>query len=252
MKHLKKIMSIVLLLASFGCTKVEQKGTTAGTVRFSLSTELNLTDQTKSAVSDYTALPTTDDFTIVITPVSASTTFTWTGNIGDWNSETMVPAGTYKVTATYGSLEEEGFDKPFFAGETEFSITAQTGDAIQPVDVSIEVSLANAVVLVNCTDNFKNYYNDYTFKLTRDNDEIVTFIKGEAKAAFIDPYKFTLEGDIVRGQKQTTFKKDYSNLDVATAYTILFDVANVGGTSITISFNDMVETVELGDLELNE
>jgi hypothetical protein len=33
---------------------------------------------------------------------------------------------------------------------------------------------------------------------------------------------------------------------------MLFDVTNVGGTSITITFNDNVETVELGDFELND
>ena len=252
MKHLKKIISMVLILTAFGCMKVEDQSTAAGTVSFTLSTEDNVADQTKSAVSNYTSLPTVDDFVIEIAPVSVSTTFTWRGQIGDWDPSTMVPAGSYKVTATYGSLEEEGFDKPFFTGETNFTITAQTGDAIQPVNVSIEVSLGNTVVLVRCTDNFKNYYNDYTFKLSRDGSDIVDFVKDETKAAFIDAYKFKLEGSIMKGDKSISFDKEYTNLDVATAYTILFDVANVGGTAITISFNDTVETVELGDLELNE
>ena len=41
-------------------------------------------------------------------------------------------------------------------------------------------------------------------------------------------------------------------VEVATAYTFRFDVSNAGGTSITIEFNDTVETVELGDCELND
>lgn len=252
MKHLKTIIVLFILLTVLGCTKVEEKGTAFGYVSFSLSTEQNLADQTKSAVSNYTTLPSADDFTIEITPVSSSSTYTWKGKISEWVTATMVPAGTYKVTAAYGSLEEEGFDKPFFTGETNFDITAQTGDAVVPVEVSIEVSLGNALVLVSCTDNFRNYYNDYTFKLTRDGSDIVTFVKDEAKAAFIDPYKFKLEGDIVKGSTHKTFEKEYSNLNEATAYTIMFDVANVGGSTITISFNNVVETVELGNLELNE
>ena len=52
--------------------------------------------------------------------------------------------------------------------------------------------------------------------------------------------------------KTFTFSKDYSNLNEATAYTFNFDVTNVGGATITIKFNDTVETVELGDHELND
>ena len=33
---------------------------------------------------------------------------------------------------------------------------------------------------------------------------------------------------------------------------IQFDAANVGGSAITVSFNDTVETIELGDVEINE
>ena len=105
---------------------------------------------------------------------------------------------------------------------------------------------------VSCTDNFKNYYKDYTFKLTRDGSEIVSFVKGETRAAFVDGYKFTLQGVITSETKTQTFSNDYSSLDEATAYTLMFDAPNVGGSSITITFNNNVETIELGDLELNE
>ena len=41
-------------------------------------------------------------------------------------------------------------------------------------------------------------------------------------------------------------------LNEATAYTINFDVPAVGGSTITISFNNNVEEVDLGEFELNE
>ena len=243
MKHLQTILAMVVLTLAISCTKSQTQGN--GQVSFVLSSDIEIADQTKSSVSQFTTLPSSGDFTITIT--GASSGYEWTGKISDWESSTMLPVGNYKVTATYGSLEEEGFDKPYFTGSAGFAVAGA-----QTTEVKISVSLGNTVVMVSCTDNFKNYYKDYTFKLTRDGSEIVSFVKGETRAAFVDGYKFTLQGVITSETKTQTFSSDYSSLDEATAYTLMFDAPNVGGSSITITFNNNVETIELGDLELNE
>ena len=114
------------------------------------------------------------------------------------------------------------------------------------------MDLGNTVVRMTFTDSFKNYYPEYSFKLTRDGNTIVDFVKGETRAAFVDGWKFKLEGILIGEMTQTTISKDYSNLNPATAYTFNFDVTNVGGASLTIRFNDTVETIDLGDHELND
>ena len=106
--------------------------------------------------------------------------------------------------------------------------------------------------MVSCSETFKNYYKDYSFTITRDGNDIVSFAKDETRAAFIDGYKLTLEGTLTSESKTQSFSKDYSSLSEATAYTFYFDVNNVGGATITVSFNDTVETVDLGDYELND
>ena len=70
--------------------------------------------------------------------------------------------------------------------------------------------------------------------------------------AFVDGYKFTLTGTLKSETSTKTFEKEYSSLDEATAYTFEFDVTNVGGASITVTFNNNVEVINLDDLELNE
>lgn len=242
MKHLKRIMSALLILAAVSCAKTSSVD--SGHVAFMVNSNVQVVDQTKSNVSTFTTLPSVEDFNISI---SGTTQFTWSGKVSDWDPATLVPEGTYSVEATYGDLEEEGFDKPFFTGTTSFTVVAD-----QTTEVEINVSLGNTVVLVRCTDNFSKYYSDYTFKVVRDGMHIVTFVKDELRGAFVDGYKFTLEGTIQGPSKTLTFKKDYTSLKEATAYTFNFDAPNVGGSTITISFNDTVETVELGDLELNE
>ena len=242
MKHLKTILGVMVLALAFSCTKNHTEG--KGQVSFVLSSDLEIADQTKSNVSQFTTLPSTGEFTISITDASSAPV--WSGKLADWDPATNLQAGNYMVTATYGSIEEEGFDKPYFTGSANFSVAGE-----QKTDVKITFSLCNTVVLVKCTDNFKNYYQDYSFKLSRNNSEIVTFVKDDARGAFVDGYKFTLSGTVISPTKTQTFSKDYTSLHEATAYTFLFDASNVGGTSITVTFNNNVETIELGDLELN-
>lgn len=242
MKHLKTIVSVLALIMAVSCAKTQSSA--GGQVIFAVSSNDAVADVTKSNVSDYTSLPSAADFTIAVTGEE----YTWTGKVSDWSAETVLVAGEYSVTASYGDLEnEEGFDKPFFTGSQTFTVKRGEQTA-----VSIPVGLGNAIVRMTFTEAFNNYYPDYTFKLTREGKEIAVFAKGVTKAAFLDPWKFTLEGTLVGEMKTSTFSKDYSNLSEATAYTFNFDVTNVGGATITIKFNDTVETVELGDFELND
>ena len=51
---------------------------------------------------------------------------------------------------------------------------------------------------------------------------------------------------------EKTFSRDYTGLAPATAYNMVFDIAGVGNGAVTVTFNNTVETVELGDVELND
>lgn len=243
MKHLKTIFSVLALITAFSCTKSQTEGN--GRVAFAVSSNDVVADMTKSNVSDYTALPAAGDFTITVLDESSSQF--WSGKISEWDSSTPLPAGNYTVNASYGDIEDEGFDKPYFTGTQTFAVKGG-----ETSSVSVPVALGNTIIKVSCSEYFKKYYSDYTFKLTRGAAEIATFVKDEAKGAFIDGYKIKVEGTLTGELKTYSFEKEYSGLDEATAYTLNFDAPNVGGSKITISFNDTVETVELGDYELND
>lgn len=240
MKHLKTLFSVLALVAAVSCAKQSAK---SGQVTFEVSSNQTVADVTKSNVSDYTDLPSAADFTISV----SGDEFNWSGKISEWNPAIALMAGEYSVTASYGDVEDEGFDKPFFTGSQTFTVRGAEQTA-----VSVPVALGNAIIKMTFSESFNNYYKDYTFKLTRDGADIATFVKGETKAAFIDPYKITLEGTLVGENKTVPVKYDYTNLNEATAYTFNFDITNVGGAAIRISFNDTVETIELGDVELND
>lgn len=247
MKHLRLLMSVLVVLAAFSCNKTSISGN--GQVVFEVANDESVVDVTKSNVSDYTSLPSTGDFTITV----KGTDFNWTGKVSEWDSTQSLDAGNYTVTASYGSLETEGFDKPYFASdETSFAVVGG-----QTTAVKINVALANTVVLVSCTDEFKSFYSDYTFTLTREglNSSIATFVKDETRGAFVDGYKLTLNGELTANNGSTkSFTTSYTNLKAATAYTCVFGINQntYGKVSITITFDDTVQTIDLGDKELND
>lgn len=237
-------MSALAILAAVSCNRIQQAG--EGLVSFSVSSVDNVADVTRSNVSDYTSLPGKDAFSIKVTDASAQTVFE--GKIVDWvPEENTLKAGEYSVSAEFGSLEDEGFDKPYFIGNQTFTVNGG-----ETSEVSVPVALGNTIVKVACTDGFRRYYKNWSFKLSRGGADIVSFAKDETKAAFVDGYRFTLSGVMEAETKTYTFSKEYSSLEPATAYTFIFDVTNAGGAAITISFNNRVETVELGDIELND
>ena len=243
MKHLKTIISVFVLLLAVSCEK--NRSDESGQVTFDLSGNWDITEVTKSNVSDYVTLPAAADFIITIN--NAASQQVWTGKISDWDETTELKAGDYTVTATYGSVTEEGFNKPFFTGNQTFTVTGGAS-----VAVSVPVSLGNTIFKLASSQYFNNYYTDYTIKLTRDGSDIVTFSKGETRAAFIDGYKITVEGTLKSETGEKTFSEEYTGLEVATAYTYTMDVSNVGGSTISITFNNDVETVNLTDCELND
>ena len=243
MKHLKTILSVFVLLLAVSCEK--NRTEESGRVTFDLSGNWEITEVTKSNVSDYVALPSAADFNITI--LDASTVQVWTGKVSEWDEATELTAGDYTVTASYGDVTDEGFGKPFFTGTQAFTVVGG-----ESVAVSVSVSLGNTIFKISSSQYFDNYYTDYTIKLTRDGSDIVAFSKGETRAAFIDGYKVTVEGSLVSETTTKTFSVEYTGLETATAYTYSMDVTNVGGSTISITFNDAVETVELTDCELND
>lgn len=243
MKHLKSILSVFVLLTAISCVKNQAEE--CGYVTFDLSGNWDITEVTKSNVADFVALPSTTDFTLTI--LDASSTQVWTGMVAEWDGTTRLRAGEYTVTAVYGDITSEGFDKPFFTGTQSFTVFGG-----QTVSVSVPVSLGNTIMKVATSQYFNNYFTDYSIRLTRDGNEIAAFTKGETRVAFIDGYKVTIEGTLVSEAGTKTFSEEHTGLEVATAYTYSMDVSNVGGSTITIRFNDAVETVELEDYELND
>lgn len=245
MKINKFMLGMLALAAMSGSCSRQQEGAD-GHVSFSLDTDGQVAEATRSAVSDFTALPATGKFTIVLANGNGDEVYN--GLLEAYNTSLSLKAGNYSVKASYGSVSDEGFDKPCFTGQKTFSITGGGTTA-----VAVPVSLANAIVKMECTDGFKSYYTDYSFTVKTGAGTVINFPKNETRAAFVDAYTISVSGTLTnQGGKTQTFSKDYKSLSSKTCYTIRFDVSNVGGDSVRITFDDTVEDVDLKDIDLND
>lgn len=244
MKNSKNKLVIALFAAMALLPACTKQGQGMGTLSLQLKAQEDLIDvSTKSNVSDYTALPEASAFSLSvvdsnddITPVSAGV-------------PVSLPVGSYTAKALYGSCLEEGFDKPCFEGSEAFAITDAT-----PKTVTVTVKLANCLVKLVTTEAFRNYYTDYSFTLTTKAGASIPFAKGETRAAFIDATSFSLSGSLTNqaGKEQSLSDVEFKNLNSASCYTVKIDAPNIGSGSITISFDDTVTDVDLGQVDINE
>ena len=239
-KTMSAAMAALTILAA--CSR--QSGA-EGNVRIALEQQPNLIDvSTKSSVGDFTTLPLASAFTVTIKDAQDNIT-----PVTDLASPLTLPAGTYTAIATYGSLTDEGFDKPCFKGEQNFTVTG--GDS---QTVTIKVKLAGSIVKFSFTEAFTNYFSDYTFTVTTGGGTVISVPKTESRAIFMDAYSFKISGTLTQpsGSTQAFAEKEYKNLEAATCYTLKFDASNVGSNTITITFDDTTTDAELVEVDLND
>ena len=245
MKRSFSIITALLLTVTF-CLSCSEKISNTGTISFRVSSESVLAEVTKSNLSSFTALPSGGDFDLLLQDSKEKTIYE--GKAKDYPADKALVAGNYTVTATYGDVTQEGFDLPCLKGVQQFTVSGGSTN-----EVEINATLQNALIKVLCTDMFKKYYTSYSFTIKTGNGSTISFPSTETRAAFVDAYTISVEGNLTnQGGKAQSFTKSYStSLSPATCYTLKFDASNIGSGTITITFDDHVDDVEPGMIELN-
>ena len=102
----------------------------------------------------------------------------------DWKEldDVLLPVATYTIKAYSADKDKnvQGFDaKPYYEGQKEVTVEANKAQA-----VAITCKLAQAMVSVNCTENFKNAFNDYSCSI-ESSSTTIPFVKDESRAAYV-------------------------------------------------------------------
>ncbi len=226
---------------------------------------------------------TVDDLSLKLTSTEREFSKSW-GSLSEFDTNEDFPTGNYLFEATYGKATDEGYGKPYYYGSQSVTVRNE-----QTTNVSMTVSLANSIVDVKYTDEFKNFMSTYSSQFHSaggqyfDHNENateelyvmpgevalnVTFTKPNGKSATVEAAKFTarpryrhtvtvgIEGDGY-GDAQLTLSFDDTVENEEYTIDISDDILTTAAPTLTPDgFTDgeniaMVETAAASDIKMN-
>lgn len=183
-------------------------------------------------------VPEADTFTITLVSNDGNYNKTWE-SYSEFCSEESFPIGTYTLTAHYGDINQEGFEKPCYFGTTDVVISND-----EPAETNLTAALCNSCISIEYTDAFKKYFTDYKATLSTKNNSGIEISKEETRMLYAAPgeNKLTIEYKQAGGKAGKQQIPSFSTL-ARHHYKIKIDVngGNVGETQLSIIFDDGLE-----------
>ncbi|MCQ2176915.1 MAG: DUF4493 domain-containing protein [Bacteroidales bacterium] len=231
------IYAVAATLMAVACTTEWD----SGCVLFLLE-EGEVTEHTKGTVRDYAELPHLDSLSLTIKDSSLKRIFN--GGLSDWNPDTKMTPGDYSASVSYGDPSAEGPGAACFAGYADFTIKA--GELTTAI---VDVRLGNSIVKIETTETFRNYFPASCFTISTPLNPQGFIYDGTA--VFVSG-AFSVKGTVKsqNGTESALEEKAWRG-EPSTCYTVKYDVTNAGGLAIHVSFDNTVQTVELGEISLN-
>lgn len=155
----------------------------------------------------------------------------------DWKEldEVLLPAATYTIKAYSADKDKnaQGFDaKPYYEGKNTVQVEANKFKS-----VAITCKLAQAMASVNCTENFKNAFSDYSCSI-ESSSATISFAKDETRAAYVKVGQaLTVKVDFKNGKIFS--QKIVDETKAAYHYKVKLDVTE-GSASFDVSVDQTI------------
>lgn len=241
---LKKIFlysATMLLLVS--CANEDKQGSSGyGAINVQVSADYKVVPVTRSTAESASTIenPDVSEFALKLVSSDGSFSRAW-DSLADFDPATKIPVGTYTMSAFYGDIDTEGFEKPFYLGETPVAVRDRENSSVE-----INCTLANVKVTVEYSDAFKKYFADYSTTIHSTGGEYIEFSKTETRAAYVKPGKITIQTHLKKqnGIESTFEPAAIPNAAARQHYKIKLDISdnNAGEAQLNISFDETTET----------
>ncbi len=198
-----------------------------------------------SVLTTTSSQPETKDFAVAIVREDGTLFKSW-DTFGEFPENMKFPLGSFVFKASYGNIDKEGFEMPYFEGSEPFQVFDK-----QNTDISVTCTLANAKVSLVYTDAFKNYFSDFATTLKTEKNNSIIFSKDETREAYVKPGKITLQMSLVKPDGSSmVYSPEIFIAEPCKHYRVNFDVneGNVGGAALSIIFD---ESTELNPITIN-
>lgn len=253
---MKKILisgfvSAALALASVGCSDsagpVVYKNAGRISLQVDLDAAVNDSRNSRAEYSDITAA----DLSLKLTSADGSFSKTWTPAT-DFDAEQTFPIGNYTIEAFYGEPDAEGFEKPYFYASQDIKIEEN-----KATPVTLEASLANAMVSVTYSEAFRNYMSDWNAEVHGAGGTYTFFRKDETRPAYVNAGNVELNVSFTKPNgKEGQFKAANFTAAPRTHYHMNFDLAyGTGESAIVVEFDPSLKEepvkIDISDEVLN-
>ncbi|MDE5643138.1 MAG: DUF4493 domain-containing protein [Muribaculaceae bacterium] len=242
-KTLIKSMLPALVAVAMTACSAEDSPLADGTGRIApevgLDTEVAAARSARAADGDITA----ENLVLALTSADGSYSNSWNG-VSAFPLDEKFKTGDYTMTASYGALEDEGFEKPFYFGSTDLKVTENN-----TTHVSLTAQLANSMVSVEYSDNFKDYMSDWSSELHATGGEYIFYAKDETRPAYLRPGATTVNVSITKpnGTKATLQAANFTT-EPRHHYHVTVDLRQGAGDAVLVVHFD--ESVDQEDIEI--
>lgn len=172
----------------------------------------------------------------------------------EFGQEEKIAVGQYVLKATYGDLETEGLDKPYFEGSTSLAIRER-----EATTAEIICYLANVKVSIVCTDAVKKYFKSFSMQMRSDVGKLINISKDETLPIYLKPGLLVLNAQLEKqnGKSSKIELLRLSDTEARQHYTITVDVngGETGGGTLNVTYNSTKSeedvSIDLSDASLN-
>ena len=189
-----------------------------------------------------------DDFNIKISNQEGSISKSWLVSDFKQAGPLELAIGAYDVELSYGNIDEEGFDKPYFLGNS--SVTVR--EAMES-KVNVTAQIANSMVRCELSDIFSTYFSAYTLKLKSEKGVEYVYTAEDSRNGnylFLKPGKVTASITVTT-QSGLTRKLEMDPFEAQPrhAYTLQFDINGGSGFgtagSLNVFYDDMLNNEDI-------
>lgn len=193
-------------------------------------------------------IPDVGDFSLSIAKENGELVSKW-DKFSDYDAEaTVVPIGTYTVSASYGDATTEGFDGLSYAGST----TANVAEG-ETTDVTIDCTINKARVSISYTDAFKSYFTSYSAYVSSSRGNKIDYTADETRAAYFTPGNLDVYLNVTRPGVSGSVALKVKTLaaEVKHEYRLTMDV-DAGTSTLNIIFNDDPESTQNVEFNISD
>lgn len=170
-----------------------------GGIDLQLSASADVTDAipvVRSGMPELVA-PDVEDFGIELRNMDTDQSMIWQ-SLEDFHKEGGFDVGNYTLRAFYGNEKECGFDKPCFIGEASVNVLEGRESRVE-----VKATLANAMISIEYTDAFVNYFTDFSVTAHTEGHANVEFGRNETRAGFVAPGHVALQVSVTNPSGKT-------------------------------------------------